>query len=100
MDDRNKISLKIDKYQLKIDDINEAIVLESMGQGMNHTKLSSSKCQKEASNTAADSISVVQRGMMMKRDKLVKRMQMHQQHMTNLTMEINKELYGNYFHSS
>lgn len=94
--------MTIDKYQQKIDKLNEMIVLESMGQG-NHTKVASSKRQKassSATSSTAPSVSVVQRGMMMKRDKLAKNMQLYQQEMTNLTMEINKELYGNYFHSA
>lgn len=102
IDSRNKVSLTIDKYQQKIDKLNEMIVLESMGQG-NHTKVASSKRQKASSSptsSAVPSVSVVQRGMMMKRDKLAKNMQLYQQEMTNLTMEINKELYGNYFHSA
>ena len=87
------MSLKIEKYQEKVDDLNDMIALESKASLMKRQKASSAK-------SATTPLTARQRVMMKKRDKLLQRMQVYQLSMGSMTMEINQELHGTYFHSS
>ena len=93
MDTRDKVTQKIQDYQRRITDLNQALVDARL-------PLHKRPRMGIASATALPSSVVQTTGMMAKRDKFTQKMQRYQQHAAGLTMEINMELYGTYFHSS